>query len=214
MPYVGPMRARSSRAGKVPLFGAAGLGSGRALMTAEAAGSGPGDSSPGPRRQTSATVQRDEQAGNANEVGNPEGEHPADQVRADGGQLPAKLHPQCGKPGLQPGIELSQPLLQLRVESGEVPGPRILTTGNPIFPANGTPIYVRDLWKRRGWASDEVETPELARAKVAAQLRRGADGVKVFTGAIVGPPQGVMLTIEFAEPNNTARISGFMPRRR
>ena len=82
--------------------------------------------------------------------------------------------------------------LRQRIDAGEVEGPRILTTGNPIFPANGTPIYVRELWKRRAWANDEVETPELARAKVAAQLRRGADGVKVFTGAIVGPPQGVL----------------------
>jgi len=81
--------------------------------------------------------------------------------------------------------------LRRRIESGELRGPRVLTTGNPFFPAGGTPIYVRETYHRHGFPSDEVATPAEARRRAAAQLARGADGVKVFTGAIVGRPEGV-----------------------
>jgi imidazolonepropionase-like amidohydrolase len=81
--------------------------------------------------------------------------------------------------------------LRRRIEAGEVPGPRVLTVGDPFFPAGGTPIYVRELYKSRGYGSDEVESATQARERATAQLARGADGVKVFTGAIVGPPEGV-----------------------
>jgi imidazolonepropionase-like amidohydrolase len=81
--------------------------------------------------------------------------------------------------------------IRARIESGEILGPRILTTGNPFFPAAGTPIYVRETYRRHGWG-DEVSTPAEAHARAVEQLARGADGVKVFTGAIVGPPQGVL----------------------
>lgn len=82
--------------------------------------------------------------------------------------------------------------IRARIESGEVAGPRILTVGNPFYPANGTPIYVRDLYRRHGFANDEVATPAAARERAAAQLARGANGVKLFTGAILGGPGAVM----------------------
>jgi imidazolonepropionase-like amidohydrolase len=50
--------------------------------------------------------------------------------------------------------------LRRRVNSGEIPGPMILTVGDPFFPKDGTPIYVRDFLKSQGWPSEEVATPE------------------------------------------------------
>jgi imidazolonepropionase-like amidohydrolase len=76
--------------------------------------------------------------------------------------------------------------LRQRINSGEILGPMILTVGDPFFPKDGTPIYVRDFLKSQGWPSEEVATPKEAAARAARQLDRGMDGVKIFAGAIVG----------------------------
>lgn len=80
--------------------------------------------------------------------------------------------------------------LRRRIEAGEVKGPNILTVDAPFFPKNGTPIYVREALA--GQPSFEVATPEVGAARARAQIASGADGVKLFAGAIVGPPQGVL----------------------
>ena len=80
--------------------------------------------------------------------------------------------------------------LRKRIEAGEIPGPNILTVDAPIFPLNGTPIYVRALLA--GQPSFEVDDPALATKRAREQIAAGADGVKIFAGAIVGPPQGVL----------------------
>ena len=82
--------------------------------------------------------------------------------------------------------------LRRRVNSGEVAGPMILTVGDPFFPKDGTPIYVRDFLKAHGWPDEEVSTPEQAAARAVHQLERGTDGVKLFAGAIVGGKIGVL----------------------
>jgi imidazolonepropionase-like amidohydrolase len=82
--------------------------------------------------------------------------------------------------------------LRRRVDSGEIAGPMILTVGDPFFPKDGTPIYVRDYMKAHGMADEEVSTPEEAAARAASQLDRGTDGVKIFAGAIVGGKIGVL----------------------
>ena len=82
--------------------------------------------------------------------------------------------------------------LRQRINSGEIPGPMILTVGDPFFPKDGTPIYVRDFLKSQGWPSEEVATPKEAAARAARQLDRGTDGVKIFAGAIVGGKIGVL----------------------
>jgi imidazolonepropionase-like amidohydrolase len=82
--------------------------------------------------------------------------------------------------------------LRRRVNSGEIAGPIILSVGDPFFPKDGTPIYVRDFLKAHGWPNEEVSTPEEAAARAARQLDRGTDGVKVFAGAIVGGKIGVL----------------------
>jgi imidazolonepropionase-like amidohydrolase len=82
--------------------------------------------------------------------------------------------------------------LRRRVNSGEIAGPMILTVGDPFFPQDGTPIYVRDFLKAHGWPNEEVSTPEEAAARAAHQLDSGTDGVKLFAGAIVGGKVGVL----------------------
>jgi imidazolonepropionase-like amidohydrolase len=82
--------------------------------------------------------------------------------------------------------------LRRRINSGEILGPKILTVGDPFFPKDGTPIYVREFFKSQGWPSEEVATPQEAGARAARQLERGTDGVKIFAGAIVGGEIGVL----------------------
>jgi imidazolonepropionase-like amidohydrolase len=70
--------------------------------------------------------------------------------------------------------------LRRRVESGEVPGPKILLAG-VIFPKNGHPVYL----------PPEMQLPEAATPDEAAQMARddlkmGLDGMKLFTGAFMG----------------------------
>ena len=71
--------------------------------------------------------------------------------------------------------------LRQRVDSGEVPGPRILMAGD-IFPKNGHPVYL----------PPEMQLPEAATPQEAEQmsqqyLKMGLDGIKLFTGAFMGP---------------------------
>jgi imidazolonepropionase-like amidohydrolase len=76
-------------------------------------------------------------------------------------------------------------LIRRRVRSGEVTGPRILTVGDPFFPEGGTPIYARKYLEDNGFPNEEVATPEQAATRARRQLEEGADGVKIFAGAIV-----------------------------
>lgn len=82
--------------------------------------------------------------------------------------------------------------LRKRIEAGEVTGPAILTVDAPFFPKDGTPIYVRALLKEIGASSAEVASPDQARTRAREQLEAGADGVKLFAGAIVGGEIGVL----------------------
>jgi imidazolonepropionase-like amidohydrolase len=76
--------------------------------------------------------------------------------------------------------------LRTRIESGEVAGPMVLTVDAPFYPQNGTPIYVRNAYRENGWPSAEVATASEAAARARQQIAGGADGVKLFTGAIIG----------------------------
>lgn len=82
--------------------------------------------------------------------------------------------------------------LRRRVEAGELDGPAILHVDAPFYPENGTPVYVRDLFQRPGVPSGEVATAEQARVRARQQLADGADGLKLFVGAIVGGELGVL----------------------
>ena len=76
--------------------------------------------------------------------------------------------------------------LRKRIESGEIAGPRILTAGEPLFPPDGIPIYLRGLPPELLKLMKEPASTDAAVAAVDANLDRGADAVKLFTGAIMG----------------------------
>jgi imidazolonepropionase-like amidohydrolase len=79
--------------------------------------------------------------------------------------------------GSEPGNSLA---LRRRVESGEVPGPRMLLAGD-IFPKNGHPAYLPPEMQL-----PEAATPEEAREMAQSDLKMGLDGMKLFTGAYMG----------------------------
>jgi imidazolonepropionase-like amidohydrolase len=76
--------------------------------------------------------------------------------------------------------------LRRRIDAGEVPGPRILTAGLGLYPADGVPYYVRE-----AVPADVVpllpqpKTGPAAVGIVRGQIERGADLVKLFTGSWV-----------------------------
>jgi len=83
-------------------------------------------------------------------------------------------------------------VIRQRIAAGEVTGPRIFTVGDPFFPEHGTPIYVRSYLEQNRLPSFEVTTADEARGRARRQLAAGADGVKIFAGAIVGGKIGVL----------------------
>jgi imidazolonepropionase-like amidohydrolase len=75
--------------------------------------------------------------------------------------------------------------LRERVDSGAIPGPKIYTTAGNIFPKNGIPVYVpADIAKQL--TQLEAATPADAERLARQSIGMGADGIKVFTGAIMG----------------------------
>jgi imidazolonepropionase-like amidohydrolase len=82
--------------------------------------------------------------------------------------------------------------LKRRIADGRIRSPMVLSVDAPFFPEGGTPQYVADLLHRLHAPSFEVVTPKDAAARARTQLERGADGVKLFTGAIVGGDVGVL----------------------
>lgn len=110
--------------------------------------------------------------------------------------------------------------LRHRIESGEIRGPRILTTGEPLWAI--PPVYVRGFLEANHLAMPPVTTPDDAAARVRAQTGRGADGIKLFTGSMQGggkvanmPLDVVRAAVEeahrrhlpvFAHPQNSAGL--------
>lgn len=84
--------------------------------------------------------------------------------------------------GSFPGSTLA---LRKRVESGEVAGPKIYTTAGAIYPENGIPVYIpRDIARRI--TRFEAATPGDANRLAKEELALGGDGIKLFTGAVMG----------------------------
>jgi imidazolonepropionase-like amidohydrolase len=77
--------------------------------------------------------------------------------------------------------------LRARVDSGGIPGPRILTAGMPLYPPHGIPFYLVESLPRDvlGYidAHATPATPAAARAQVDGNVRAGADVIKLFTGS-------------------------------
>jgi imidazolonepropionase-like amidohydrolase len=74
--------------------------------------------------------------------------------------------------------------IRRRIAKGDVRGPRILTVGAPFYPKGGTPIYVKGFLEENHIPSAEVESAQQALDRVRQQVKDGADGIKIFAGAI------------------------------
>lgn len=75
-------------------------------------------------------------------------------------------------------------LIRRRIASGEVPGPRILTVGEPFWAKGGTPIYVKGFLEANHINMPEVESAAQAAERVRRQIHDGADGIKIFAGSV------------------------------
>ena len=96
--------------------------------------------------------------------------------------------------------ELRQTLaLRQRIESGEARGPRILTAGTPLYPANGIPYYLRGTLPPETLALLHTpETAEHAAAIAADQLAAGADAIKLFVGSWVERGRVLPMSVDVA----------------
>jgi imidazolonepropionase-like amidohydrolase len=79
--------------------------------------------------------------------------------------------------------------LRRRVESGEVPGPRILTAGEPFTARDGTPYYVKPI------RLPELLTEPQARDAVRNHIAAGADAIKLHAGAILDKERDVRIAV-------------------
>jgi imidazolonepropionase-like amidohydrolase len=74
--------------------------------------------------------------------------------------------------------------LRRRIESGEIPGPRILTAGVPIYPPDGVPYYVKESLPPAILAQIiPPRNPKEAAAAAELNIQNGADIIKLFTGS-------------------------------
>jgi len=88
--------------------------------------------------------------------------------------------------------------LRKRIESGEIAGPRIFTSGAPIFPAHSLPYYLDGVSAALRSKLGQPETPAEATAFVDKNAAMGTDIVKLFTGSIVKPNQITPMTVPLA----------------
>jgi imidazolonepropionase-like amidohydrolase len=73
-----------------------------------------------------------------------------------------------------------------------VDGPRVLSVGEPFYPTGATPIYARPFYEKYQLPSAEIVSTRQAVQRVQEQVVAGADGIKLFTGSIVGGERGVV----------------------
>src|SRR5262249_41032420 len=74
--------------------------------------------------------------------------------------------------------------LKHRIESGELRGPRILTTGEPVWTIE--PVYIRDFLQAHHLSFPDTTSSEQAVAHVRDHVAKRANGIKMFTGSYPG----------------------------
>lgn len=85
--------------------------------------------------------------------------------------------------------------LRGRIESGELRGPRILTVGEPLW--THTPIYVVDFLAAHGIQIPNTQAPEEAVAQVGRLSDRDVDGIKLFTGSVLGRGKVENMSVDY-----------------
>ncbi len=88
--------------------------------------------------------------------------------------------------------------LRRRIESGEVPGPRIYTAGFPLYPSHALPFYLSGLPPELRDRLPQPATPADAIASVQQNIAAGTDIVKLFTGSILAPGHVVPMSAPIA----------------
>jgi imidazolonepropionase-like amidohydrolase len=98
--------------------------------------------------------------------------------------------------GSNPADTLS---IRRRVESTELSGPFIYTSGPPLYPPHGIPYYLGDLpwWIRR--MMHQPKSPDEARIDVRENLNAGADVTKLFTGSWVARGRVLPMPLNIAK---------------
>lgn len=87
-----------------------------------------------------------------------------------------------------------------RIESGEVPGPRILTAGIPLYPSGAIPYYLKNsLPPNELKLLYQPPTPAEAVADVDRDIAAGADIIKLFTGSAVSKTQVATMPLAVAQ---------------
>jgi imidazolonepropionase-like amidohydrolase len=104
-------------------------------------------------------------------------------------KLAGQLQSMLGRSGFTTVVDTGSSLanttaLRRRIESGEIPGPRIFTAGIPIYPPDGVPYYVKEsvpsaILKQL----IPPRNPTEAAAAAEANIQGGADIIKLFTGS-------------------------------
>jgi imidazolonepropionase-like amidohydrolase len=107
--------------------------------------------------------------------------HWDDAARIPAARLGQQLRDTFTRYGFTTVFDLGSPIentkaIRARIESGEVAGLRILTTGTGLVPEGGTPFYVKPL------KFPEVLNPKQAASLVREKVKGGADAIKIFTG--------------------------------
>lgn len=107
-------------------------------------------------------------------------------------QLTEQLREMLTRYGFTTAFDLGSVLkntqaIRNRIQSGEIVGPNILTTGEPIYPPGGVPIYVRESVPASLLPLlPQPKTPAQAMAVVDEHIRDGADAIKIFSGSWLG----------------------------
>src|SRR5579871_3421694 len=75
-------------------------------------------------------------------------------------------------------------VLRARLQSGDVAGPRVLTSGSALYPPDGIPFYLKETLPAAVLPYlDTPPTPQEAARVVQRDIAGGADIIKIFTGS-------------------------------
>lgn len=88
--------------------------------------------------------------------------------------------------------------LRRRVESGEVAGPHIYTSGFGLYPPQGIPFYLDDLPESVRVKLPQPDSPAAAVQAVRANQAQGSSVVKLFTGSYLSPDNITHMPLEIA----------------
>jgi len=115
--------------------------------------------------------------------------------------LNAQLQTMFTRWGFTTVFDVASPLantniIRAKIASGEVIGPRIFTTGEPFWAE--VPVYVQKYVEENHISMPATTSVPQAIARVDQQVHDGADGIKIFAGAIE-PDSIVLLPADIAK---------------